>query len=95
MPRPLLDPIRMRTFRDYGPRFGWFAYCQRCFRQTTLTPEDIARIGLDADMADVRRRLHCGARDALLYHHYRGDTDMDKDASSPFAHLFPAALPRN
>ena len=83
----------MRTFRDYGPRFGFFAYCQRCFYQRDLTPEDIARIGLDADLADVRRRLRCGAcgaRDALLYRHYRGD--MDKDGPNPFAHLVPAAL---
>ena len=96
MPRPLLEPIRMRTFRDYGPRFGWFVYCQRCFHQRTLTPEDIARIGLDADVNGVRRRLRCGAcgaRDALLYRHYHGD--MDKDGPNPFAHLVPAALREN
>ena len=82
----------MRSFRDYGPRFGWFAYCQRCFHQSTLTPEDIARIGLDADVADVRRCLRCGARDALLYRHYRGD--MDKDGPNPFAHLVPGVHSR-
>ena len=88
------EPILMRTFRGHGPRFGWFAYCQRCFHQCTLTLEDIARrIGFDADVNDVRRRLRCGARDALLYRHYRGDMDMD--APSAFAHLFPAALPKN
>ena len=86
----------MRTFRDYGPRFGFFAHCRRCFRDRTLTPEDIARIGLDADVDDVRRRLRCaacGARDALLHRHYVGD--MDKDGPNPFAHLVPAALREN
>ena len=82
----------MRTFRDYGPRFGWFAYCQRCFHQRTLSLEDIERrIGLDADVNDVRRRLRCGACGALLHRHYCGDMD----APSPFAHLYPAALPKN
>ena len=95
----MLKPIRMRTFRDYGPRFGWFAYCRRCFHQRTLTLEDIERrIGLDADVNGVRRRLccgACGARDALLHRHYHGDVDMDKNAPSPFAHLYPAAPPKN
>ena len=91
------EPILMRTFRDHGPRFGWFAYCQRCFHQRTLTLEHIERhIGLDADVVDVRRRLRCGAcgaRDALLYRHYIGD--MDKDGPNPFAHLVPRLRRRN
>ena len=65
----------MRTFRDHGPRFGWFAYCQRCFHQRTLTLEHIERhIGLDADVVDVRRRLRCAALSSLHWRHGQGRT---------------------
>ena len=81
------ERILMRIFRDHGPRFGWFAYCQRCVHQRTLALEHIERhLGLDADVADVRPCLRCGAcgaRDALLYRHYRGGMD----GPSPSAYL--------
>ena len=89
------EPVHMRTFRDYGPEYGWFAYCQRCFHQRTLPAADIAqRIGLDAEVLAVRKRLRCGAcgaRDALLYCYYRGARAQPGD-SSPFAHLLAPLL---
>ena len=89
------EPVHMRTFADYGPDFGWFAYCQTCFRKHTLSAEDIAqRIGLDADVDAVRRRLRCGAcgeRNALLYRYYQG-AEARPDDPSPLAHLLAPVL---
>ena len=69
-------PIVLRTFRDYGAQFGWFAHCLRCFRDRVFTDDDIERrIGLDTDVDAVRRALRCtrcSARDCLLYRYYRG-----------------------
>ena len=68
-------PIVLRTFRDYGPDFGWFAHCLVCFRDRTFSDADIAHLfGLDADVDDVRRRLRCtrcGRRRCLLYRYFR------------------------
>ena len=75
-PQGAPQPIAMRTFRDYGVDFGWFAHCRTCFRDRPFTDTDIARLfGLDADVDQVRGRLRCarcGARDCLLYRYYRG-----------------------
>ena len=69
-------PIVLRTFRDYGTDFGWFAHCLRCFRDRVFTDDEIEhRLGLDTDVDAVRRALRCtrcGARDCLLYRYYRG-----------------------
>lgn len=76
MHTPTVTPIVLRTFRDYGDQFGWFAHCLACSRDSDLSDADIARrFGLDADVDAVRRALRCarcGARDALLYRYYRG-----------------------
>ena len=89
------EPIFMRTFADFGPDYGWFAYCQSCFRQHNLSAEDIAqRIGLDVEVLTVRKRLRCGAcgaRNALLYCYYRGNAARPGDPS-PFAHLLAPLL---
>jgi len=86
----------MRTFRDHGEDFGWFALCRNCDHKRNFSLAYIARhIGLDADVHRVRLRLRCrvcGARDALLYRSYRGR--MGEDGPSSFAHLFPAQPPQ-
>ena len=69
-------PITLRTFRDYGPDFGWFAHCLGCFRDRRFTDDEVEhRLGLDTDVDAVRRALRCtrcGARENLLYRYYRG-----------------------
>ena len=69
-------PIRLSTFRDYGPAFGWFVYCDACDRQRAFGREEIARrFGLDADVDRKRPRLRCsrcGRRSGLLYRYYQG-----------------------
>ena len=84
------EPVAMRTFADFGSSYGWFAYCRTCFRQHGLSAADIEqRIGFDAQVLEVRKRLRCsacGARNALLYCYYQGAGPRPDDAS-PFAHL--------
>ena len=71
-----LRPIALRTFADYGPRFGWFAHCVPCAHDRHFTLEEIERrFGLDADVDAVRLALRCGQcgqRGCLLYRYYRG-----------------------
>ena len=69
-------PLALRTFRDYGPDFGWFAHCLTCFRDRPFTDADIARLfGLDADVHRLAGRLRCarcGQQKTLLYRYYQG-----------------------
>ena len=69
-------PIRLSTFGDYGPDFGWFAYCGGCNRQRAFGRDEIARrFGLEAEVDRIRLRLRCsgcGRRSGLLYRYYRG-----------------------
>lgn len=86
-------PITLRTFRDYGPDFGWFAHCQACVRSRRFSDEDIARLfGLDADVHRVAKRLRCtgcGQQKALLYRYYRvsmhsSETHGYRDSAHPW-----------
>lgn len=70
-----LTAIELRTFADYGERFGWFAHCPQCGRDRPFTREEIAeRFGLDANVHAIRERLRCSEcrrGGCLLYCYYR------------------------
>ena len=62
-------PIAMRTFRDYGAVFGWFAFCLTCVRDEVFTSEDTEQFfGFDADAA---RRLRWGTESGYAVLHHR------------------------
>lgn len=89
----LLPP---RVSKDIGRRLESMCPAGRTrSNPTQWAGEDIARrIGLDAEVLTVRKRLRCGAcgaRNALLYRYYRGNAARPGDPS-PFAHLLAPLL---
>ena len=54
-------PIALRTFRDYGPDFGWFAHCLTCFRDRPFTDADTGHLR----RVDRRPRGDTGADERL------------------------------
>ena len=92
MDAPPAIPIVLRTFRDYGPDFGWFAHCLVCFRDRTFSDADIAHLfGLDADVDDATapalRALWAAENSALSVlpgrHARSRDTRVPIDTSPP------------
>ena len=66
-----MSSITIHTLGDLGPNFWLGASCESCFHFADIDRHELARrMGSDAVLDDIRRKLRCrqcGSREVLLY----------------------------